>query len=214
MDAVTSKLCERLDELAADYDNWHAPLVDEFSERLAKLSQDGFNPHALESFRKELMEREASLRSEKDTDGAINPALECLCTSYLQCGSATRAEVRAFVAQRESLCTFVLSYAIGLTAQVTSVDDTSKLILALAAMSIENCGCDYRDTLTTLADLYVGAEEIGIDPKPVFEAIAELSTDSPTSGGCESLMEILRHFERCAVVAERRSMGRPYRETK
>ena len=58
----------------------------------------------------------------------------------------------------------------------------------------------------------MGAEEVGIDPEPLFAAVSELSTDSSTPGGCESLAQMMRNFESYAVVAERRGNGRPYRE--
>ena len=62
----------------------------------------------------------------------------------------------------------------------------------------------------TLADLYVAAEQAGVDPRPLFAAASELATDEFTPGGCESLARMLRDFHESSVLRERRGMDGPY----
>jgi hypothetical protein len=81
------------------------------------------------------------------------------------------------------------------------------LRLALAAVSIDNCSADYRDTLGVLLKLYAKAEQAGIDPQPPFEAAAALSADSPTPGGCESVAQLIRAVGSRRVFEERPSEG-------
>ncbi len=64
--------------------------------------------------------------------------------------------------------------------------------------------------LMTLADLYVAAEEAGIDPRPPFAAAAELATGEFTAGGCDSVAKMLREFHASSVLRERRGLGGPY----
>jgi hypothetical protein len=81
---------------------------------------------------------------------------------------------------------------------------------ALAAVAIDNCSANYRDTLMTLADLFVAAEEAGIDPRLLFAQAASWATDEVTSGGCQSLAAMLRGFHNSSVLRERRQLAEPY----
>ena len=78
------------------------------------------------------------------------------------------------------------------------------------ALSLENCGRDDRDTLITLADLYVSAESLGIAPTHLFMKIAEISSKERPRGGITPVSEILRNFDTYAVVQERRSKGKNF----
>jgi hypothetical protein len=57
-----------------------------------------------------------------------------------------------------------------------SIGDEIWLTRSLVAVSIENGGYDFRETLTYLARLYVTAERNNIEPEKIFISIAEISS--------------------------------------
>lgn len=209
MDPALPELRAALDAILARYEKWEAPLHRFQAENFGRLNRDGYT---WDQFERGLRELEASLRARYDPNPELSRLLDRLCAAYLGCDSGGRAEIRTCAAERKNLAGALRSYASDLAARIRRPEDAPILRRALAAISIENCGSDYRDTSMILADLYVRAEEVGIDPKPLFEAAGDLSTDAPTPGGCESLAGVLRRFESHAVVRERRAMGRPYGE--
>ena len=71
--------------------------------------------------------------------------------------------------------------------------EASWLRIGLAAAAMQQGGYDPRDVLLAQAELYVTAEEVGLDPRPAVEAI----------GGVPS------NFETYAVVRSRRDRVRP-----
>jgi hypothetical protein len=214
MNSETSKLLDHLQQIVARYDKWHQPLVEHFATNMTKMNKEGITPQKLELLMRSQRDLEASLKAKYDPYPEIYSLFERLCAAYLGCDSTGRMKIRDFVAARKTPRTLLWMYVGELSKQIKCGDDVDQLTLGLAAVSIENCGSDYRDTLTTLADLYVRAEEVGIDPRPIFDAVADLSTDSPTPGGCDALSTTLREFESHAVLQERRGMQRPYRDAK
>lgn len=56
-----------------------------------------------------------------------------------------------------------------------STGDEIWLTRALVAVSIEDGGYDFRETLTYLARVYVTAERNNIEPEKIFNSIAEIS---------------------------------------
>lgn len=131
--------------------------------------------------------------------------LEQLCEAYLATDADGRAAIRAFIAERAKGPDVWLMWTCAdrLVGRVTGPDVLPALRLALAAVSIDNCGADYRDTLGVLLKLHARAEQAGVDPGPPFEAAAALSADSPTPGGCESVAELIRKVGSREVSGER-----------
>jgi hypothetical protein len=130
---------------------------------------------------------------------------------YVAGDDAQRGEIRRFVAERTKLGQLLWRFANRLSRRIIVADDAASLLrTALAATAIDNCSANYRDTLMTLADLYVAAESAGIDPQPLFAEAAARATDEPTPGGCESLAAWLRCFHESSVLRERRGMAGPY----
>ena len=105
---------------------------------------------------------------------------------------------------------FLLSYSQDIANRIHSIDDVVLLKRGLVALSLENCGRDDRDTWITLADLYVSAENVGIDPKPLFKEMAKISGKERPRGGSTPLSEVLMNFDSYAVVQERRSNGKNF----
>jgi hypothetical protein len=199
----------KVDQLLHRFEEWYAPMDRFMEENAVRVNRDGYTGQQFDRERREL---DAELRQKENPNTDLHRAFERLCSRYLTCDPAGRAETRSGVAarKRKRLGLMFWGYASQLATQIKQPHDAQKLWLALAAVLIEDCGSDYRDTLTVLADLYVGSETVGIDAKAVFRSASELATDVPTPGGCRSLAQMLREFESFAVVAERRRRGSSY----
>ncbi len=67
--------------------------------------------------------------------------------------------------------------------KLTATGDKTWLVRSLVAISLENCSVDYRDTLISLADLYIIAEKKKINPSSEFKNVANLSSHEVPRGG-------------------------------
>lgn len=231
MNFAETPLARALDAKLARYVQWEKPLRSYRGQKMRRVNEGGLS---WEEFDRELRALEALLRAKYDPRDDLHPLFERLCDAYLrgQPGSASetpptetvgsasetpptkaselREAVRAFVAQRKMLGELLWRYANSLGRELRRADDGAMLSRALVAVGLENCASDYRDTLMTLADLYVAAEEAGLDPRTAFDGAAALAADEATPGGCESLARLLGEFHTHSVLAERRGMGQPY----
>jgi hypothetical protein len=111
-----------------------------------------------------------------------------LCRLYLAASELERHRIRFLVADKEGILNCLLGYAYKCARQLQATRDEYWLQLGLAASILAKQKMDYRDVLLAWAELYVVAEEAGIDPNPAFKAIASLA-----------------RFGSYAVVASRRS---------
>jgi hypothetical protein len=199
----TEQICDNIDQLLTKIDNWEHSQNSYRANNVARLHKDGYTRA---DFDHGLRELAASLGLEPNPRPKLFQLSKQLCSAYLNCDSDERAEIRDFVAQRECLRVCLCRYARHLIPQINSSEAIHTLRIALAALSIENCSFDFRDTLTTIADLHVSAEQVGIDAKPIFEAIGQLSTATLTSGGCDSVADIFTQIESLPILRERRKM--------
>jgi hypothetical protein len=127
-----------------------------------------------------------------------------LCPAYLDAASPQRAEIRAVVSDKAGLPSALLGYVYRSASQIQSASDGEWLRRGLAAASIENCARDFRDVVLALAELYVAAEEAGIDPKPAFKAVARLSSRDKPRGGTTPVRQMLANFHRYGALKERK----------
>lgn len=127
-----------------------------------------------------------------------------LCDSFVHAAELDRDQIRKVFTRDQRRSDRIRLFAIHNAMGIKSLPDASSLSRGLVAMSIENCAVDFRDTLMALAELWVRAEQAGIDPQPFFSTAAEFSTNEKTPGGCESVATMLRDFGGYAVVKERR----------
>ena len=200
------KLRRELEPILARYDAWELPLRRYRALNYRRLNSGGYTWEAYESG---LAQLEEELAAVHDPRHDLHALFERLCQRSLADADA-RIALRAFVAEQRKVGQLLWRYANRLTRSIERVDDEPKVTLALAAVSMENCAANYRDTLMTLADLYVAAEAASIDPRPLFAAASDWSTDALTTGGCESLAAMMRGFHASSVLDERRGMDRPY----
>ena len=114
---------------------------------------------------------------------------------------------QALFRKKRGLQTALLGFVYRTADGINAPSDIPLLRLGLAAMSIEDFSVDYRDSLLALAELCVRAERAGIDPRPVFDEIAEMSSAQVSTGGAKNpTCKILKDFQTYAVLNERRQM--------
>ena len=96
-----------------------------------------------------------------------------LCQIYLDAPYRERSLIRDAAADKKGVLNCLLGHVYESAKQVRATRDRRWLQIGLAAAAIQKGGYDYRDFLLALAELYVTAEEVGIDPKPEFEALGD-----------------------------------------
>lgn len=199
MNVVTMR--ERLNELEERYQEWVEPINRVTRESSYKVNRDGYTP----------ADFERDVKRVKDAQLAkYNPYQEMyeffdeICPAYLGATTEQRAEIRLAVSDKAGVLSALLGYVYRSANRIQSSSDGEWLRKGLAAVSIENCCKDFRDVLLALAELYVVAEEAGIDPKPEFKAVSRLSSREKPSGGTTPVSRMLASFHRYAVLKERR----------
>jgi hypothetical protein len=207
MESALAKLCRDIKTALVRHDAWELPLRRFRAENYRRLNQDGYTWEAYQAAAAEL---EAQLAAVDDPRRRLHPLFARLCAAYVGGDNAQRAAIRAFAAERKKLGQLLWRYANRLARQIQSPAEADLVTTALAAVAIDNCSANYRDTLMTLADLYAAAEAAGIDPRPLFAAAALTATDEATPGGCASLAAMMQGVHASSVLAERRALGEPY----
>lgn len=94
-----------------------------------------------------------------------------LCLAYLSASDEQRALVQDAVRNKEGLLNNLLGYIYVTAEQLRETKDKIWLQVGLATASMRGDGPDYRDFLLALAELYVAADDVGLDPKVAFMAI-------------------------------------------
>ena len=194
----------RIDEVERRFASWAGPLDHAYVKLIRKVNKDGYT---LADYKRD-MERVAQARlSEYDPYPEIEALVDEMCIAYLQAKSRMRAAIRAAVEEKRAIANGLFNYVYRSAERLRSGGDSTALKLGLAAISIENCATDFRDDFVALAELYVAAEEAGLDPKPVFAEVAGLSSAQPSRGGSTSVGEMLSEFHGYSVLAERQKKG-------
>ncbi|HMP04791.1 MAG TPA: hypothetical protein PJ982_00445 [Lacipirellulaceae bacterium] len=202
-------LARRIDARLARYVQWEKPLRRHRALSMQRIHQGTLSWQSLD---RELADLEAQLCTQWDPRATLYPLLDDLCTAYLDAAAPSQqAEMRAHVASRRTLAELLWRYANFQAATLALAEGDIKLRLAMAAVVLENCAFDYRDTLMTLADLFAQVEATGLDPHRAYADAATIAADEPTTGGCPSLACTLRDFHSSSVLRERRGKGSPYR---
>jgi hypothetical protein len=145
-----------------------------------------------------------------DIPGELTSFLDTHYNLYYSATPEECPKLRELIGINREFEDFLLSYAQDVANQIQSADDVALLKRWLVALSLENGGRDLRDTLMTLADLYVSAESTGIDPKPVFMRAAAISSKEHPRGGNTPVSEMLENIDTYPVVQERRSRGKNF----
>jgi len=98
-------------------------------------------------------------------------SLNELCRCYLGASERQRGSIRDAVSDKKGILNQLLGVVYGSAEQVRITKDVSWLRIGAAAASIQSGRLDYRDFLLALAELYVAAEEVGLDPESEFKAV-------------------------------------------
>lgn len=170
-----------------------------------EVNRDGYTPADFERDVKAVKDRQ---RARYDPYEAIYALLDELCPAYLDASAEQRAAVRAAVSDKRGVSGALLGYVYRAAERVRSSVDRGWLWKGLAAISMENCGRDYRDVLLALAELYVAAEEAGIEPRADFKAVSRRSSGEKPRGGRTSMRQMLARFQSYGVLRERRERGK------
>ena len=124
---------------------------------------------------------------------------------YLDSSSEEREEIREMVRRHHTssetpnmLDLFLIGYIQVAAKKIRSTGDKTWLLRGLAVSSIENSLRDQRDNTFTLSYLYVMAEEKNLNPKPEFQAMAEISSKELSSGGTISMSELMNNIPEIA----------------
>jgi hypothetical protein len=200
MDLDTFK--RRLEELEERFQQWIEPIERVHMVSIYKVNKDGYT---LDDHEREVKQIAQSQIAQYDPYQDIHVLLDQWCPIYLGASPQQRAEIRSAVSNKEGIWSGLINYVYRAAGRLQSPVDRQWLPLGLAAISIEDCRMDFRDTLMALAELYVAAEKAGIDPEPDFREVAELSSSQVPSGGTTPVSEMLFKFHSYAVLKERRN---------
>jgi hypothetical protein len=192
---------ERLKELERRYQEWVAPINRIINEKLFLVSRGGYTSADFERDVKQVREHQLD---KYDPYQEMYTLFDRMCPHYLAAASRERKAIRSVVSDKDGILSALLGYAYRAATQLRTKADEEWLDKGLAAVSIENCSKDYRDVLLALAELYVAAEEMGINPKPAFKAAAALSSRETPRGGKTPVSKMLSSFHSYGALKERR----------
>lgn len=183
-----------------DYDEHHPSIWDE--------------PNGFDNYRNALKQFESKLREQQDLIGEFFDFLDNNYEVYVNTTAEQRREIRTTISNcydvgnngsvtrfMEDLLMKYLDERVKINLRETT--DKRWLLRGLVAISLENCGIDYRDTLTQLVYLYIAAEEASLNPEEDFQAIAKISSHDESRGGSESMSEMMAQTRSSAYYRER-----------
>lgn len=98
-------------------------------------------------------------------------ALKELCQHYVDASKRQRGLIRDAVRDKRGILNQLMGYVYKSAEHVRTTKDVSWLRIGATAAVIQGGRLDQRDYLLTLAELYVSAEEAGLDPEAAFEAV-------------------------------------------
>jgi hypothetical protein len=127
--------------------------------------------------------------------------LNLACDLYLQGDEALRHEMRNSFGEWTAVRGRMLAQAWSFVGRLADTCDDRWLRLGLAAVSVDDNGTDFRDTYVALGDMYVCAVRCGIEPGPLFEQAAEISS-GVSNIEQNSMRDFLLRFERSAYFEE------------
>ena len=196
------QIAKQLDGLEVRYQDWRKPIDDLIERSVRRVNRDGYT---FADSQREVEEITNKQRAEYDPVRETFAFFDDVCLVFLNATAQQRDQLRALVSGKPGVQASLLSYAYSSVGRLQSPNDIQLLRNALAAVSMENCSGDARDVLVALAEMYVMAEKVGMDPEPHFKYVASLSSNQRPRGGHTPVSEILDHFTGYAILKERRA---------
>ena len=200
-----AEVIEQLNQLEERYQEWVKPINQVIRECSYKVNRDGYTPGDFERDVRQIKEKQLAKYNPYQE---IYELLDRLCPAYLDATPEQRAEIRAAASDKDGVLSGLLGYVYRAAERIRSESGREWLRRGLAAVSIENCRKDYRDVLLALAELYVAAEEMGINPRSDFKAVSRISSREKPRGGETPVSAMLANFHSYAALKERRARGR------
>ena len=198
LDSIKAQIADLEIRLA----DWSKPIDQAWKASFARVNRNGYTAKDLERDMKQVREEQLAKNNIYEE---INAFYDQLMPQYLSAADAEREQVRSLFRKKRGLQNTLLGFAYRAADRINSPSDIPLLRLGLAAMSIEDFSVDYRDSLLALAELCVRAERAGIDPRPIFDEIAEMSSIQVSTGGSKKpTSQVLKEFQNYAVLNERR----------
>ena len=116
------------------------------------------------------------------------PTYQNFCVAFAKGDCSLRQKLHVLLADYPGIKNNLVGFAYQCAEKLMETGDETWLRTGLAAIAMAERSMDYRDMLLVLAELYVVAEEAGLDPIPAFREV-----------------EGRADFDHYAVVASRRS---------
>jgi hypothetical protein len=153
-------------------------------------------------YSKALKEFQVSLRNQSDLISEIYNFVDQNYVVYLHATAQEREEIRNKVTncyhvdERGKSNRFLENLFFEYTKEraipkLGETGDKIWLTRGLVAMSIENSGIDYRDSILALRDLRNVAKDKNIDPEPEFVRIAQISSIEIPRGGSTPMSKLM-----------------------
>jgi DNA-binding SARP family transcriptional activator len=196
-----AEIGKQLRHLERRYQEWVEPINRAFREKMFQVNGNGYTHDDFEREMAQIRERQLA---EYDPYEETYTLLDELGPAYLVASAEERTTLRKAFSDKNGLLSALLGYGYRCAEKVRHDADEDWLLRGLSAVSLENCSKDYRDVLLLLAELYVAAEEAGIDPKPAFRRVARLSSNAIPRGGNSSVRRMMANLKGYGVLQERR----------
>jgi hypothetical protein len=110
-----------------------------------------------------------------------------ICSYYLSSSPEEKDYICSKLKELDGLTNSLLGYAFQCIKYLKKTKDEKWLKIGVCAATLAELKQDYRDVLMHLAELYVTAEELNLNPDPVFKEMK------------------LKNFKESAIVRERRA---------
>ncbi len=180
----------RLKELSSCYREWWYPQFNRFRTEYSKDFPNSDYNHYTKAYN----EFKANLRSQNDVLGEIFDFIDKNCEVYLNASLPECEEIRKTVSdcryadEKSNMNHFLeelfFQYAKDRAIpQLEKTGDKIWLTRGLIAISLENSGIDFRDSIFALSKLREVALEKNIGPEPEFVRIAQISSSETPRGG-------------------------------
>ena len=184
---------EKIKGYAEQYRDWKKP-IDEFRKKFREEHNIGWSDYegskkvdlAVQEF------NETYLKQNPDPTETIYAFLDQEYEAYLNGTQEECDAIRASFSINRAFENLLLSYVYRAAKKLRSSRDVKWLERGLVAASLENSGTDYRDTITSLGELYKAA--VGIDPNLYFQKAASLASRDEPRGGSTPLSVLLESY--------------------
>jgi len=188
----------KLKELSSRYQAWWYEPFRKFTEEYSKE-----NPKfSYFSYTKAFKEFETNLRNQNDLLGEIYDFLDKNYEVYLNAALEECEEIRKTVTNcyysgndgkaNRFLEDLFFRYAKEIAIpKLKETGDKIWLTKGLIAISLENSGIDYRDSIIALSELRKVANEKNLDPESEFVRVAEISSNEKPRGGDTPMRQLM-----------------------